>query len=258
MSTWYPYRLNCPACGTEGEVQLLKGIHVSRLAAVRRDLHEGRFQVHVCPSCAHRVQLEVPSVYTDFPNGQYIAVELPFPADVAGPRARHRQVFDACFLFGPDVAADLGARVRHRLVFGVAALREKVLAWGAGLDDRIVEALKADVLAADGLGHRDQMLRLVSVLPGNHLVFARLEPPSEATRAPLPVPLAGAVPTGSPVPPRGAAPYRCPGGAVTGYVTVPERSYQRRLMDRASLFVSLPMLSDDWVVDVFDGSAQAA
>lgn len=101
MSTWYPYRLACTSCREEGEIQLLKGIHVSRLPAVKADIREGRFQVYTCGACGHKVQIEVPGVCTDFPNGQYIAVEPAFPADPAAARERQRQVFEAVSRSGP-------------------------------------------------------------------------------------------------------------------------------------------------------------
>ncbi|MDP2313997.1 MAG: CpXC domain-containing protein [Pseudomonadota bacterium] len=253
MSTWYPYRLACPACAAPGSIALLKGIHISRLPMVKADIREGRFQVYTCPECGHRTQVEAPSVYTDFPNGQFIAVEAPNPPDLPAARRRGREVFDACFTFGPDIAATLGASIRHRLVFGVAALREKVLAWDAGLDDRVVEALKLDLLAEEGFGRKDHILRLVAVLPGLHLLFARLRPPVTADRVPHPAPEGGALPPGVPRPAAGIGATVCRGAEVEGHVTVPALRYERALQRRAHLLREHLGLSDEWVVDVYVG-----
>lgn len=258
MSTWYPYRFTCPSCGGVTEIQLLKGIHVGRLPSVKADIREGRFQRHTCGGCAHTVQVEVPSVYTDLPNGQYIAIEAPFPEDARAARDRQRQVFDRSFTFGPDIASTLGGTIRHRLVFGVAALREKVLAWDAGLDDRVLECLKLDLLEEAGTLRTDLVLRLVAVLPGQHLMFGRLRPPPRVPREALPVPQGGAIGPGSPRPAGGALSFRRAGPEVLEPVTVPDRRYQQALLRRLALLRAHPWLGDEWVVDAFDGCPVAA
>ena len=56
-------------------------------------------------------------------------------------------------LTGPDApaaAAALAVGLRVRLVFGLVALREKLLAWDAGLDDVDLELLKLAAMRAVG------------------------------------------------------------------------------------------------------------
>lgn len=255
MSTWYPYRLRCPACGADYETQLLKGIHVGRLPKVKAQIREGGFQRATCTGCGHTVEVEAPSVYTDLRNGPYIAVELPFPEDARAARERQRAVFDRCFTLGPDIAAEVGGSLRHRLVFGVAALREKGLVWDAGLDDRVIEGLKLELLGEAGAGRREVVLRLVAVLPGNHLVFGRMRPPPPWPREEHPIPEEGPVGLGSPRPAGGARPYRHAGPELLAPVTVPERRYEQALARRPALVRAHPWLRDDWIVDAFDGLA---
>gem|GEM_PF-4635118 len=59
----------------------------------------------------------------------------------------------------PQMVRDLADNFAVRLVFGFDALAEKLRAWDAGLDDRVVEALKLRVARAQ-LGHLGPGFRL--------------------------------------------------------------------------------------------------
>ena len=214
MSTWVHREVPCPGCGATNRTPILKGIHITRLPAVREDIVAGRFQRTTCPHCGFQAQIESTTVYTDFDNGQYIAVEPPAPKDWRAALAPHQAVFDRCFTMGPPIAEELGRGIRHRLVFGVDALREKVLLWDAGLDDRVLESCKGDWLASEGKGPRDEELRLTGVLPGGHCVLRRLSPRRE----------------------------------LLGHTTLLADDYQRRLSGTGSQY---PQLMGDWVVDLY-------
>lgn len=229
MSTWTHIPLRCPDCGADFERPLLKGIHASRLPQVRADILAGRFQRFPCPACGMTLQVEDSTVYTDFERGHYVAVEPPDPPDWRASREKHVAIFDRCFTFGPPVAEELAHGMTPRLVFGVRALTEKLLAWDAGLDDRLIEGLKGQWLEEQGRGPADEELRLTSVLPGGHLVLVRLEPrdapapdgpESVATRPPV----------------------------LLGHVCIPAWQYERALATRAQPY---PWVGQDWAVDVF-------
>lgn len=231
MSTWDPWSLTCPDCGTQQEVRVLKGIHISRLPEVRQALFEGHYQTFVCPGCKRKIQVEAETVCTDFPNHNYVAVEVHGTPDWRAAKRKHLAIFDACFTFGPEPAQDLGSELRTRLVFGTHALREKLLAWDMGLDDRALEAVKGDLLAARGVAVRDEELRVSQVLDGGHIIFARLDPTPPVRleeRRLLPVPE-----------------YR-----VRGFETAPVELYQRRLLGISRIARDYPWLTDDWVVDL--------
>ena len=49
MSTFYRHTLDCPACGVATEVNLAKGLHITRLPEVRAEILAGTFQVFDCP-----------------------------------------------------------------------------------------------------------------------------------------------------------------------------------------------------------------
>ena len=214
MSTWVHRDVPCPGCGAVNATPMLKGIHISRLPAVRDDIVAGRFQRTLCPSCGYAAQLESSTVYTDFDNGQYIAVEPSNPADWRAALAPHQEVFDRCFTMGPPVAEELSRGIRHRLVFGVDALREKILLWDAGLDDRVLESCKADLLTSEKKDFREEELRLTGVLPGGHCVLRRT----------------------------------APGRVHLGHVTLLAETYQQRLAGTGSQY---PQLMGAWVVDLY-------
>lgn len=233
MSTREPRDLTCLHCGHAHEVMVLKGMHITSLPEERAQLLAGTLHVFPCPACGGTNRVEVRTVYTDFDRCDYVAVEpVGTPLD-ASAQALHRQVYDQAFTFGPDIAQELGATFRHRLVAGLGSLREKVLAWDAGLDDRVLEATKGDVQQALALDPGAEEWRLAEVLAGNHLLFVRLQP---------------AVP-----PAEGEQQVVVPERAVLGFHTVPYSVYARRLSDRAGIPGDYPNLRGDWVVDLLAG-----
>lgn len=231
MSTVELQALRCPACAHDWQHPLYRGLHITRLPAVRKAILDGTWQLLTCPACGIRVQAtRLPLIYTDFAHPTYIAVEGRGHADWRARVQEHQQTFDTCFTFGPPDAEALGSHLQPRLVFGLGALREKLQILDAGLDDRVVEALKADLLAEAGLRCADAQLRIAAFLPGGHLMFVRL-PPSGAER-----PLADGIDVVPPLAP-------------LDYVTTPQRRYARRAEQRARIADDHPHLRADWVVD---------
>lgn len=172
MSTFADRRVPCRQCDHEMQGLVATSINVTRTPAWRTAILDGSFQRWTCPACAAvTVPLE-PFPYIDFDRRQLIGV---FPTavatrwwDVEGEVAgAHLRNLGAD---GPEVARPIGEGMDLRAVFGLAALREKLVLFDAGLDDAVLEALKLRLLlAADGLGPDDR-LRLVEV-DGAELVF---------------------------------------------------------------------------------------
>lgn len=232
MSTFYPHEIHCPGCGRGFTVDVVWGIHITRLPWARRQILDGTFQVFRCPGCDGQVTVEGPSVYTDFARHHYVAVETPASGSWQAAKLRHQTIFEDSFESGPEIAREMGRAFTRRLVYGLARLREKLLLWDAGLDDYVVEAVKGDMLARLGLGHRDGELVLAAILGGGHLMFARLPPrPRPDSEAPQSV--------------RAVEPL--------GFETAPAAEYQRRLAARDAIARDFPWLEDDWFVDVGEG-----
>ena len=200
MSTFYPYMLNSPACAESTEVHLAKGLHITRLPD------------------------------TDFDRAEYIAVEPEATTDVAAARKLAIEVFDAAFTFGPPIAEELAENMRCRLVFGMRSLREKLLLWQAGLDDRVVEALKGDWLKGSGKGLRAEVLRVVAVHAGGHILVARLAPTASLLDGILAVQ---------------------PASLVLGFTTFLNIQYEHRLSRARHLGADYPFLHDPWLVDLY-------
>jgi hypothetical protein len=223
LSAYDVHDLACPGCATRYPVSILQGIHSARLPGVRPSILDGTFQAFPCPGCGSVNRVDTPSIYADFDRGHYLALE---PASEGrswrAKKGRHVKTFDACFTFGPPVAEDLASAMRHRLVFGPAALREKVVLWDAGLDDRVVEALKGDLLGRRRVPMSQELLRVSTIIEGGHLLFTRLAPPADASKP----------------------------ATLLGHETATGRAYERRLLDSSRIPQDYPWLSDDWLIDV--------
>lgn len=226
MSTREPHALSCPQCGHSHEVMLLKGMHITSLPEEQAQLIAGTLHQFTCPRCSKPTRVETSTLYTDFDRGNYVAVEPTGTELNEALKRRHQQAFDQAFTFGPDVAQELGAALRHRIVAGLVALREKVMIWDAGLDDRILEATKGDVQRK--LGATGEEWRLAKVLTQGHLILARLAP------APRPPETEGVM----------------SGRAHHGFHTIPAAVYQERLRNREELPERYPHLLDPWIVDI--------
>lgn len=237
MSTFRHYATRCPACGHGHEVEIARGLHITRLPDIRQRLTDGTFQVHRCPACGQSATYEATVVYTDFERHEYVACETARSATWQTAIARHQTVFRDCFEHGPPISQELGAKFKRRLVFGFRALREKLVAWDAGLDDRVVEAVKGDLLRADDLTPGDAVLRVARVLDGGHIVFAMYEPPQP------PDDLAE------------GAPWVTVQPAPHDFVTAPHALYAARAAAPSMLTRDYPWLGDDWFVDLHAGPA---
>jgi hypothetical protein len=237
MSTFYPHEVICPGCSRAFTVDVVRGIHITRLPRARQQILDGTFQVFTCPGCKRSMTVEGPSVYTDFERHHYVAIETSASASWQAAKLRHQTIFEDSFESGPDIAREMGRSFRRRLVYGLGRLREKLLLWDADLDDHVVEAVKGDLLARLGLGHRDAELVLATILEGGHLMFARLparpRPEAEAARS---------VRSVDPV----------------GFETAPATDYERRLRGRDAIARDYPWLQDDWFVDIGEGPLFAA
>jgi hypothetical protein len=204
------------------------------LPAARQEILDGSFQVVACARCDHRMMVEGSMIYTDFERRQYVAVETLVGMSVDDAVQRHRTIYADSFESGPPIAQDMGKAFRPRLVFGLPALREKLLIWDAGLDDYVVEAVKGDMLARSELSPQEAELRVAGVLEGGHMVMARWDPRPQPVRA-------------------SGQPTCVPASEPRDFETVPAPAYAERARDRESIARSYPWLASDWLVDISQG-----
>lgn len=149
MSTFHTVELTCAACSGAFEGALLDSLNAERHPAGRQQLLDRTLHALTCPHCGARNLIDKPLLYTDLGQGLFIQClpetgRLRFEVDEQTIVEVHRRVFDAEGT--PPFVRGLGGSAQPRLVYGYEELREKVVIAAAGLDDRLVELLKLQVL----------------------------------------------------------------------------------------------------------------
>lgn len=135
-------------CGARVEALLADSINVVRHPHFRAELLARTLHVVRCACGLERV-VEQPVLYLDFARRQFLGC---FPrADLARAGRCSAEVSEAWELALGARAAAPARRVGEqgflvRVCFGYEELREKVVAHEAGLDDHVLEALKASIL----------------------------------------------------------------------------------------------------------------
>ena len=128
MSTEIRKEVCCPDCGTKTTARMWSGINAEvnpnlRLSVLDESLFDWR-----CPQCGYEAMLAYPCLYHD--KGRrfmiYILPGKPNPAKAAGIGAQFPQL----------------RGVRKRVTGSLATLKEKILLFEDGLDDRAAELVK--------------------------------------------------------------------------------------------------------------------
>ena len=148
MSTFIQRNVACPHCDHTTIRTVAESLNGPRVPEIQGDLLAGTFQVFTCAHCRQTYSYDGPLVYVDFDAGHWIA-HFPlawerewqrYEAD-ADANYRHTMEEDA-----PALTESLARNLQRRTVFGLEALREKLLVMRAGLDDVALEVLKFDLL----------------------------------------------------------------------------------------------------------------
>jgi len=166
MSLFHAVNLACPTCGTVMTMPAVGSVNADRRPDLRIDIIEDRFQDVTCPACGGRFRLQPEFNFLDAGRGQWIAA-MPAPRmpDWAAVEDEVNAVWDACYgARAPALAREIGEGLTRRLTFGWPALREKIMAREAGLDDAVLEMLKLDML---------RNMTQAPVSPGLELRFVR-------------------------------------------------------------------------------------
>lgn len=148
MSTFVKREIACGGCGLRAERDVATSVNVSRTPEWRARILDETFQRFPCSRCRAVTQVCDAFVYLDFDRRQLIGV-LP-PAEESHWAEVEHEAADAfernLGRDGPAVARPIGEGFVVRTVFGLDALREKLILLDAGLDDSIVEVVKLRVL----------------------------------------------------------------------------------------------------------------
>jgi hypothetical protein len=191
MSIFNPASAPCPVCKTEVKFPLVASVNADRRPDLRQQILDGSFQRERCPNCGSQFRTPPQLTYVDVGRHQWILV-LPV-AKLAAWTELERQAsaaFERAYGEGAPLAAqEIGRGLSARIVFGWAALREKIFAADRGLDDVTLELLKIAVLrsvAGSSLSDLNE-LRLQEV-EGESLVLAWIVAANEEVLTTLPVP----------------------------------------------------------------------
>lgn len=188
--------VRCATCAHAFTVTVRRSIGPTERPAVLAD----RLHRVACPACGQALRHETPLTYLDPHTGDVVWVRP--PEDEAGWSAWAHHA-SAGLAAVQRAGAWQGPPARLRLVFGLDALREKLVVHAAGLDDALVELVKRGIAlrrprVADGLRVRAvTSTGLQCVGPGTpglvvpHAQYARLAAQRDALAAAWPALFAG-------------------------------------------------------------------
>ncbi|HJU22718.1 MAG TPA: CpXC domain-containing protein [Casimicrobiaceae bacterium] len=150
MSTTATTEIACPSCGKGQAVLAVESANVRRFPEFRRRLLDGTFMRFDCTGCTERFIVERDLLWTDLDAGLLIAV-FPQTERERALELSHivEDVYDRAFVREPPAVVRASVpELRCRVVFGYEELREKIVCFDGGLDDRILEALKLAIMEA--------------------------------------------------------------------------------------------------------------
>lgn len=174
MSLFETQTVECPACGGQVPFSLVFSVNVDRKPVLREQILDESFQREDCPGCSHSFRMEPELTYLDVGRGLWIGCWQASRLASWERWAQQAQAsFDKAFgAGGPPEARAIGDGLTVRVTFGWSALREKIIALEAGLDDVVLELAKATILRQEGgAPPANADLRLLAV-DDEALVFA--------------------------------------------------------------------------------------
>ena len=191
MSILENQSISCPACGHALSFQVAHSVLADRRPDLREALLTNRLQADACEKCGAWFRREPEMNYLDLGRGQWILVR-PAGEVVDWPdlEAHAQGLYELGYgLLAPAAAREIGRDLTVRIAFGWPALREKVLACDAGLDDVALECLKLNLmrtLDAPPLG--DTIELRLQAADARFLTLAWLDADGERTLETLQVP----------------------------------------------------------------------
>ena len=152
MSIFKPVRLACPSCGAGVDFQAVSSVNADRAPHLRQQIVDETFQREACAACGTTFRLSPKFSLIDHGRDSWIAV---LPATERDEWPEHEKAAAASFerAYGAGASPSIrkiGSTIRRRLVFGWAALREKLVAQDLHLDDLALELTKMALLRSSG------------------------------------------------------------------------------------------------------------
>src|SRR5262245_43957526 len=132
--------ISCPACGHPQEFLVCRTLNATLDPQLKEQLLAGELTAFTCGRCGQRAEVSYSLLYHDM-VGQFMVWLVPGD-DCPEP-------------LDSDLFGSLGKDYRYRLVRSRKELVEKLLVFGDGLDDRVVEVCKLFLRHGEGAVARD-------------------------------------------------------------------------------------------------------
>lgn len=150
MSNLLDVAVACPRCQTSNNSLVADAINADRAPELRQQILERKLHVVGCRGCGESFAVEKVLLYTDFRRAQWIGV---FPGVDEAQFETCERIVDDSFRKAmreqaPNVVKGWAESFRVRVVFSMPQLREKLLCWEEGMDDRVLELVKLDLMGA--------------------------------------------------------------------------------------------------------------
>ncbi len=173
MSLFHPVNLVCPNCQALITMDAVGSVNADRRPDLRQAILDDKFQDTTCGACGESFRLQPEFNFFDAGRRQWIAaMQAPRVTQYLTIEDEVSELFASSYGGrAPAAARVVGETLDVRLTFGWPALREKLILREHGLDDRIIELIKLDLLrnlpeAPLDLGTEMRLLRVADdVLP---------------------------------------------------------------------------------------------
>lgn len=192
MSLFRTISATCPHCSTAQAFEAAYSVNADRRPDFRDAILANTFQFETCENCGENFRLDPGFIYLDVGRGLWISAQ---PAVALGDWQDEAQKAEQAMAqsYGTDAsgpAQEVGKDLQTRVTFGWPALREKITANAAGLDDVALELTKVALMRTQrdlalSTGHE---LRL-QVADEDELSVAVIEAHSEAVIETLQLPI---------------------------------------------------------------------
>lgn len=152
MARFEERKLTCPHCQHQATHRVALSLDADHGAAQVQQIMDGTFQRFACAECGKIYRADGPLMYLDFDEKRWVGV-FPEPDEARWWKMEREPVraFELNILENaPPMVREWAPGFEIRAVFGLENLREKLVAWGAGIDDRLLEAYKLALLRSMG------------------------------------------------------------------------------------------------------------
>ena len=130
MSSIITKKVTCPKCGEESEIKVYKTVNAATDPVYREQLLSGELLNFKCEHCGNVSQLRYPLLYNDMKNNFMVYYIPEIDREKLTDESLEQQ-------FG-----DLEG-ITRRLASSYNELKEKIHIFEAGLDDKVIEVVKA-------------------------------------------------------------------------------------------------------------------